>query len=579
MKKIFLSALLSLIFLTSVNVTEAATLYLLPEYKNIDIGQEFYIDVKVNSQDEFINAVQSTISFPSNMIEIIGTDKQNSIFNFWINEPDASADKSEITFIGGSAKGISGDSLQILRIKCKSVGTGIAEINISESVVTANDGKGTNILSTIEKIKINVGTETITSEISVKVSPEEVVVVEAPKQVIREAVIAKDAPKEPKVTVPLYPDQRVWYNHQGEVIVLWEVPNDITKVAVEVNSNPNSEPVKAEDSLFTGKNIGILDEGIHYVHVQFKNNKGWGETAHYKISLDISSPLPFETNISSFASDNPIPEINYSGQDNLSGYSHTLIFIDGEKILETQEVSLELPPQKPGSHLLVVRVFDKAGNSIEDDLNFEIIPLKIPRTEFITDKISQGENIFVSGTSIPNTLVDIKILKGEKIEFSGVANVDTVGKWEIIIDKLLAKDYYLLTVSARNEKGAISPNSEPKNIRITAPAILSIGLIDLGWFDIFILIILIIVIGGGGGFWYYLSQKELQEAYKIIANRDVKKMSKLLSEDMIKIENEIKENKGVTPTSKTTLKNYISKIKSNISKMDKYLGVTISKSK
>ncbi|MCK4918588.1 MAG: hypothetical protein KAS02_02285 [Candidatus Pacebacteria bacterium] len=576
MKKTFFSIIFTIAFLTSLNITEAATLYLLPEYKNIDIGQEFFVDVKVNSENDFINAVQSTISFPSNIIEILSIDKHESVFNFWIDEPDI--EENEITFIGGTAKGVSGDSLQIIRIQCKSIGAGIASVNISKSVITANDGKGTNILSTIEKTDIEVGTATITSNASIKIKPEEVPII-IPQEIQREAILASDTPDKPVITVPLYPNQELWYNHQGETIVLWEVPDDITKVAVSLNSNPNSEPNTSEEGLFTGKTFGALDEGIYFVHVQFKNNKGWGEIAHYKISLDISSPITFETKISSFASSDPSPEISFINQDNLSGFSHALIFVDGEKILETKESKLLLPAQKPGSHLLVVQIFDKAGNSIEDDLNFEIIPLKTPSVNFFTDKISQGENIFISGTSIPNSFVDVRIQQEDIVEFSGFTEVDNAGKWSLVIDKLLAKGNYTLNVSARNTQGAISFDTENNKIRVTSPTILSIGLIDLGWFDIFILIILIIVIGGSIGIWYYFSQKEMAEAYKIIANRDVKKMSKLLNDDITLIEKEIKNEKKIPAKSKSSIKNHITKIKTNIKKMDKYLGIEISKSK
>ncbi|MCK5286057.1 MAG: hypothetical protein KAJ58_02415 [Candidatus Pacebacteria bacterium] len=576
MKKIFFSIIFATVLLVSANITEAATLYLLPEYKNIDIGQEFFVDVKVNSENDFINAVQSTISFPSNIIEIVDVSKHNSVFNFWIDEPDV--EENKIIFIGGTAKGVSGDSLQVLRILCKSIGAGTASIDISESVITANDGKGTNILSTIEKTDIEVGTATITSNNSVKTKPEEIPII-IPQEIQREAVFASDAPEKPIVSVPLYPDQELWYNHQGETIVLWEVPDDITKVAVSLNSNPNSELNTSEDGLFTGKTFGVLDEGIYFAHVQFKNNKGWGEITHYKISLDTSSPIAFEANISSFASTDPIPEISFINQDTLSGFSHALIFIDGEKVLKTEESKILLPAQKPGSHLLVVQIFDKAGNSIEDDLNFEIIPLKIPSVSFFTDKISQGENIFVSGTSISNSFVDIKIQREDIIEFLGSTEVDNTGKWSLVIDKLLAKGNYTFSVSARNQQGAISFNSEITEIRVTAPTILSIGLIDLGWFDIFIIIILLLVIGGSIGTWYYFSQKEMEEAYKIIDNRDVKKMSKLLNDDIILIEKEVKSEKKIPAKTKSSIKSKITKIKTNIKKMDKYLGIEISKSK
>ncbi|MCK5022010.1 MAG: hypothetical protein KAR54_02065 [Candidatus Pacebacteria bacterium] len=555
-------------------VANSATLYLLPEYRNMDIGQEFFVDVKVDTNEDFINAVQSTIDFPNN-IEIIGSDKQNSVFNFWIEDPEISESKDQIIFIGGTAKGVSGESIQILRIKCKSIGTGTGTIEMTESVVTANDGKGTNILSDIKNTSINVGTNIQVSEdISIAEAPRII-----PQIIERKAVIAKDLPAKPELKVSLYPDQETWYNHQGETTILWEITDDVIKTAISVDNNPNSEPDTSEDALYTGKNIGVLEEGIHYIHVQFKNNKGWGEVAHYKVFIDTTSPLAFETEISSFTSTNPSPEITFKSGDALSGYSHALIYVDEKEPIFTKDNFLTLPIQKLGGHSLTVRVFDFAGNSIEDDLNYEILPLETPTISFFTEKISQGEMIFISGISIPETIVILKIQKDEQIISEEIIETDETGKWELALDKLLAKGNYLLSVKARDNRGAISLDSETINVKITAQIIFSLGLMDLGWFEIFIIIMLTLSIGGTIGVWYYLSQKEVKEAYKIIANRDVKKMSKLLDEDVSFIEKEFKKEKKISSEGKVSIESYIKKIKDNIKKMDKYLGIEINKSK
>jgi hypothetical protein len=52
-----------------------------------------------------------------------------------------------------------------------------------------------------------------------------------------------------------------------------------------------------------------------------------------------------------------------------------------------------------------VRVFDLAGNSVESDLAFEVLPLPTPVIEFVTRSISQDELIFASGKSIPNAYI------------------------------------------------------------------------------------------------------------------------------------------------------------------------------
>ena len=81
----------------------ASTLYLLPEGKTFARGQEFSVDVKVDTSDVFINAVQSTVNFSNNILEVVSTDKNSSVFNFWIDEPEIYYELGRVSFIGGSA--------------------------------------------------------------------------------------------------------------------------------------------------------------------------------------------------------------------------------------------------------------------------------------------------------------------------------------------------------------------------------------------------------------------------------------------------------------------------------------------
>jgi len=537
MKKIILTSLFFVITFGSVVMVEAATISAVPETDVLGVGQEFYVDIKVDTGDDFINAVQSKITFSNDVLEVIGVDKSSSIFNFWIGEPEISNDEGTLGFIGGSDKGVSDEALQILRIKFKTVGSGNASISMSESVVTANDGKGINVLDSIENINVLVGTNVVESQIIPEIP------VELPEKIERKAVKATKLPDAPVVRVPLYPNSEEWYNHQEEFTILWDVPDDITKVAVFVDKSPKTEPPVAEEGLFTGKKIDMLDEGENYVHVQFKNSEGWGEVTHFKISIDVTSPPAFTARISATVSDNPSPEIDYKAEDGLSGFSYTLLFVDGGDSINSTSTPFAIPSQKPGKHSLIVKVFDKAGNSSEDILEFEILPLETPVIEFITSKISQGDVLFVSGRSIPNSFVDYRVFKENKEVFTGVADTDISGKWKASLEEVLLKGNYYLIVNARDSRGAVSYDTEQEDVRIKAKAIISFGFVDLGWFEIAIIIILLVIAGGGIGLWYYTFEVQKRQAYSVIANRDVAKMSKLLSDNLTEIESLIKQQK------------------------------------
>lgn len=359
----------------------AATVSLVPQARTFGVSQEFSVDIKVDTEDAYINAAEATVRFPVDILDLMSIDKTDSAFGFWPDEPKISNEDGTLRFTGGTAKGISGDSLQILKMKFKTKGTGFADLTLIDAAVTASDGKGTNVLSTLKGTTITIGTAVVTSasplltsQAATTISPSVTPPIEVPKKVIREPVIAKKPSQKPELRVPLYPDEARWYNHSGETAVFWNVPEDVIEVASVIDKSPTTKPQTPEQELFTGKSLGVLKEGVWYIHVRFRNNIGWGETAHYKIAIDTTAPLPFEIKMDQVASDNPTSEVRYEAHDILSGISHALLFIDSKEFLKSTTTVSTLSPQPPGKHILLVRVFDLADNSVESDLAFEILP-------------------------------------------------------------------------------------------------------------------------------------------------------------------------------------------------------------
>lgn len=559
---------------------DAAVLYFVPEAETFDIGKEFSVDVKINSEEVFINAAQATVRFSNDVLELLEVDKDGSAFNFWMEEPVISNEEGTLVFIGGTAKGVSGEALQVLKIKFKTKGVGLAKLTMSGAVVTASDGQGTNVLSAIEGASIGVGADVVDFEPAPDEPDEPDEPVEEPEKVEREPVLAGDLPEAPELRVPLYPDESQWYNHLGEVIVLWDLPLDITKVETRLSHAPDKKLGNIEEELFTGKSFGTLEQGIWFVRIQYKNNVGWGEFAHYKISIDTTPPLPFEIEIDNEVSDNPTPEISYEAQDSLSGISHALIFVDGIGPIRSTETIMVLPAQSPGKHTALVRVFDFAGNSVEDDLEFEVLALPTPTITFLTKTVSEGDLVFLSGKTVPNGFVDIKVFNnaGQEI-FVEVADSDGLGNWETVLEKIFSKGEYTLSVSARDNRGAVSFPTPTQTLKVKAKIVLSVGLIDLSWFEIFIIGLLLIVSIVSASAWYYISTKKKREAYKVIAIRDINKLCTLLTNNVEKLELQFKDAFDTDLKKKAEAKFYLTKIKDNIKKMKKYLSKEIEKLK
>ena len=555
-----------------VSRAHGAILEFLPGTVAVDAGKEFSVNLIIDSEDEGINAAQGTIRFSPDLFEAKGVSRDGSVFNFWVEEPTISNEEGTIRFLGGTSKGVSGGSLHVLRAVFLAKSPGSASITLSDGAVTASDGKGTNVLSVTKTVEVGIGGVAAPPPPSPRV---EAPPREEPKPVVRIPVPTGKIPEKPVLRVPLYPDESRWYNHRKEVVVLWDVPNDVTQVAVAVDHNKNTAPSVLEKELLTGKNIGTLAQGVNYVHVRFRNALGFGETAHYRIAIDTAAPLPFEIEMETTASDDPFPLIRFATFDELSGVARTRIVIDGITSFTPTSTVLQLPLQAPGMHRIVAKIFDEAGNSVEDDLEFDIAPLAEPRVDFFTQELAQGEPIFASVQTIPNVLVRGEIVnENNESIFQGEIMSDALGNAELILNALLPYGKYRLRITIRDERGATSFPKEVGPISAKAKVVLSLGVIDLGWFEIFLLVFFIFLFGGGALGLYYESLKRKRGAYRVIVGRDIQKFRTLLESALKEIET---LNGSGDNEKQVRKKHFIDQMKSNLEKMNKYLEEEVSR--
>ncbi len=566
----------SLFFLVFGQSAEAAVLYVAPPAKNVAIGNEFFLDVKVNTEAVAVNAAQAVLRFPSGILTAVDTDKAGSIFNFWVEEPVISNETGTINFIGGTPKGVSGSALQLLRIKFKATGAGAADVTLSDAVVTASDGKGTNILSKLEGSKIGSGgTQVVTPAPAApptSTAAPKVVVIEPPKKVERVAIVAKNLSKQPLLSIPLYPDPLKWYSYDGEMAVFWDIPEDVIAVAIKLDHRSSTNPEIQEKELFNGKTFGSLEEGIWYVHAKFRNNVGWGPVAHYKISIDRAAPAVFEIRMDNPVTENPAPTIKYETNDALSGLGEISIFIDGKDPIKVSATSTSfvLPLQPAGKHSIVVRAIDKAGNAIEDDQNLEILPLAMPIIDFVSQSIVQGEIIFASGKALPDAFVDAKIIQGDKEVLAASSPSDASGNWSISIKEPLIVGSYAIQVATRDNRGAQSFRTEPTVIKIKRQPIISFGIIELGWLEISLLLLFFAGAAISLVAWRYSTQQKRRSAYKLIVGRDIIKFIAMLEKDIQSLK-ETCSSITLSQRSQMEINVRITRMQEKIDRMKKYI--------
>lgn len=157
-RKIFLLAIFAVaFFVVSFSSVYAAELFVNASDSSVLEGEIIRLRVGVNTQGVSINNGESTIAFPSDLMQVVSIDTSSSIFDLWVNKPSFSNNTGTITFNGGVANpGFTGANGTLFWINARAKKAGLAGISLQSSFVRANDGLGTDILSSTRNTSVTI---------------------------------------------------------------------------------------------------------------------------------------------------------------------------------------------------------------------------------------------------------------------------------------------------------------------------------------------------------------------------------------------------------------------------------------
>jgi hypothetical protein len=368
-------------FLLSLTSAHAALLFLTSDSQQTVVGGTVNVTVHIGS-DLPVKAVQGVLYYPKNIFDVKQVSRANSIFNIWLNEPTVNSSTGEISFLGASTNAFSGASMPAFTFALAARAGGAGTVGFRSAAVTAGDGTGANILSSSTVMSFSVGpgfpplpTSTLVTFPQTGSAPD-AAPLPAPKpvQIVRPTVTAAKVPDLPIVTVPLYLNQDAWYNTIANFLAQWDLGADVTDVATEVDQNPLFEPTVSE-GLFDNKTFGAVGEGIWYLHVRFKNSAGWGPTAHFRIAIDTTPPLPFTATMQ----EGPVtevlfPTVLFATKDQSSGVAFYRILADGNLAGTASSTSFTLPGLSFGAHSIEVQAVDNANNETASRVSVTVAP-------------------------------------------------------------------------------------------------------------------------------------------------------------------------------------------------------------
>ena len=493
--------------------SNGASLSLFPGSETFQQGDSFSIELKIDAANIPINSAEAVVYFPVDILEVLSISQDDSVFALWPKEPSFSNTDGKIWFAGGLPHPGFQEAGNIITINFKGKKQGIAHVAFGQSKILADDGKGTNILVFLKEAKYFVQEKPIAFE------------------------TVEDIPL--SVFSSTHPEQDQWYNNDNPSFQ-WSLTPGVTGVSFILDQSPNTVPNNISEGLIQSKVFEEIADGVWYFHLISKNEAGWSEPVHYKVNIDSLSPYPFEVIIDNKGDvTNPKPDLYFETDDDISGISRYELKIgEGEfhSLLLANVNPFSMPFQSPGSHRIIVRAVDKAGNSVQANTLIDIEPIEVPVITIWPEKYIAGEEIFyLEGQALPEIEIIISLEENGQNVKEWYSKSNQQGEWSFSTKELIQSGIYSLSAKVQDERGAFSNNSDAHKIEVTLSGI-SLGVFTISFKGIILFLSLFLFLGFVfiGYLIYNVGQK------KKILRRESREVRKSVSRGFELLEKEIK---------------------------------------
>ncbi len=359
-----LIAAVFMMFALSASFAYAGGLLFSPASGSYTVGQTFTVSVMVDPTDTSINSSEATITFDPSLLSVVSVSKTGSAFSLWPSEPSFSNSDGTIKYGGGNPTPISTRST-IVSITFRALAEGNARLSFTNASLLAADGLGTDVLTSSPSASY-----TIAPGATPEPTPQTETTPDADTGEVdadNAAIAFGDPPRAPEVGSTAFLEPDLWYN-KTDGIFTWELPFDVTAVAVEIATSSENEPSEVYDppiEEFTVSDENLSD-GIQYLSVQFKNQVGWGGITNRVIKIDTTPPEPFEIKVQAGTSANSFPLLVFEAKDQTSGIDrYEMVIADQEPIEVTPDeakLGYLLKDLEDGTYTVTVTAYDLAGN-------------------------------------------------------------------------------------------------------------------------------------------------------------------------------------------------------------------------
>lgn len=310
---------------------DAATLYMNPLEQTVSTEETFLVDVYLDSEKEIINAAQSQILYPQNLLEVVDISYGDSFLTLWPEKPAVDPVSGILGFVGGVPGGSYVFDAKVLTITFKAIHTGTATIRFLEdnTSIHLNDSNGTPTALSTAEARVTINTP---------------------------------SSQEIEISSPTHPNQDKWYS-VNDFIVQWE-PRIDAFYSYILSLDPQAEPDTIQEEEIGNVTFHNLSDGIHYFILYEKlSGEDWSYVGKRRVKIDQTPPLPFEIELADSAKEyKENKAIIFSTTDAMSGIDYYDV-LQGDQLFSN--IVSPYTYQINKSTYFLVRAHDKAGNITE----------------------------------------------------------------------------------------------------------------------------------------------------------------------------------------------------------------------
>lgn len=473
---------LSLSFWPHVGVAAGASLYLSPNSGSHTVGDTFSVGIHVSSSEQAMNAVSGILSFSQDRLEIVSFSKDGSIISLWVQEPVFSNGDGTVSFEGIMLdSGFVGSSGTVLTMTFRVKDEGSATVLFSSGSVLANDGEGSNLLSSMGSAQFELVAPVPVSKATVATAP-------AVMETVSETLSL--------ITSSTHPDPDRWYASYNAQFV-WPAQEGITAVRLLLDRNALSVPYQTYMPAVYSKEFTDLEDGTWYLHLRLRDENGWGQVSHFRFQIDTEKPHRFDMDIMP-REDLTEPRVRFvlDAEDGLSGIKHYELQVDGSGLQVWHDDGshiYETTTLGPGDHVLLAEAVDEAGNALANFMRFFIEALESPEIFYYPHFLSSGDMLTIKGLSYPGSQIFVSLQDEEGGTIIKRVKSDSEGGFTVAFDEPLSGGVYTVWADVIDGRGARSESPEKMRLVVEQVDIWYFAARSQGFLSLFLSILALLL--------------------------------------------------------------------------------------